>query len=68
MTGPRWGPWRSLGRGGDWPRVRPRLPQPASLKGSEGREVPEELVPSRPEPFSGLTASWVLVFLNRRPQ
>lgn len=27
----------------------------------------KKLVPSCPEPFSGLIASWVLVFLNRQP-
>lgn len=62
------GPPAELGPGWRLAKGETSLHQPASPEGSKGHEVPEELVPSRPEPFSGLTASWVLVFLNRRPQ
>lgn len=43
------------------------LPQPASPDSTNGHRAEKQLVPSCPEPFSGLIASWVLVFLNRQP-
>ena len=66
-VGSQAGPLAELGLGWRLAKGETSLHQPTSPEGSEGREVPEELVPSRPERSSGPTASWALVFLTGDP-